>query len=99
MGDASSGDHAVERTAALLRHGRDHGGSTLRGGQVGHHLGVAHVDAEDGVVSVLQASAQRAPDAAGGSGDGDRAHQDLSSFVMHASSYGSSHLACRAVAD
>jgi hypothetical protein len=65
VGDPGGGHDAVEGAVAPLGDGLDHGGASVRCAQVGQHLGVAHVDADDGVALGLQALAQRATDAAG----------------------------------
>ncbi len=64
MGDAGGRHQPIKGSTALLRDGLDHGGPALGGGEVGQHLGVAHVDADDGVTVGLQALPQRAADAA-----------------------------------
>ena len=73
--DAGRRHQPVERPARGDLDTFDHGGPPLRRRQVGDDLGVAQVDADDGVPRRLELPAGGRADAARRPGDADRAHR------------------------
>ena len=73
-GQPGEGHEPVERATRELADARDGLGATLGGAEVGLHLGVLHVDADDPVAGGGQALGERGPHPRTGSRDRDGPH-------------------------